>query len=378
MENKICDLISEYYKESFGYYYSFIQGKEYVLRGDIKGETIFEIIYKNDIGNIFLKFLNNQKLILDLLNTTISKINTYSDNNEISIQTKILLDLFELDNEFEKIFSIFHVISFTSFLYVKYVNLNTRKSNLSFKKFIYEELSKFIEDITFIKTEYLYFTNNLNYNLFLDDKILGKEEKDFIFKTNFNYNTQIYFSFQLLDINEEITFSRSKAKEFKFIEYYKITNLLDLLYASLSKSIGAKVIINQCLNCSKYFIPLSRSDEKYCNNISPQNSKKTCKEISSKIFFKEKIKSDRIREAHELIGANYRMKIKRNNDSLSIKNKLLQKYEKYKKQYKKKSELFKEEKITEEEFYKWITEYKSKMKAGELNGNKRTRKKQKI
>ncbi len=378
MENKICDLILEYSKESFGYYYSFIQGKEYILRGDIKGKTIFEIIYKNDIGNIFLKFLNNQKLILDLLNATISKINTYSDNNEISIQTKILLDLVELDNKIEKIFSIFQVISFTSFFCVKYINLNTKKSNLSFKKFIYEELSKLIEDIIFIKTEYLYFTNNLNYNLFLNDKILGEEEKDLIFKMNFNYNTQIYFSFQFLDINEEITFSRSKANEFKFIEYYKITNLLDLLYASLSKSIGAKVIINQCLNCSKYFIPLSRSDEKYCNNISPQNSKKTCKEVSSKIFFKEKIKSDRIKKEHELIGANYRMKIKRNNDSLSIKNKLLQKYEKYKKQYKKKSELFKEEKITEEEFYKWITEYKSKMKAGELNGNKRTRKKQKI
>lgn len=51
-------------------------------------------------------------------------------------------------------------------------------------------------------------------------------------------------------------------------------------------------------NCGKYFIPSSRSDSKYCDNVSPQNASKTCIDIGSKLFYKDKRDSNPVTKAY--------------------------------------------------------------------------------
>ena len=48
--------------------------------------------------------------------------------------------------------------------------------------------------------------------------------------------------------------------------------------AILNELIKHKYTINKCKNCGKWFVAFSKSDQKYCNRISPQIKNKTCKD----------------------------------------------------------------------------------------------------
>lgn len=46
---------------------------------------------------------------------------------------------------------------------------------------------------------------------------------------------------------------------------------------TLEITISATIRIKKCQNCGEYFVPEARSDEKYCDRMSPQDASKTCK-----------------------------------------------------------------------------------------------------
>jgi hypothetical protein len=56
-----------------------------------------------------------------------------------------------------------------------------------------------------------------------------------------------------------------------------------------------KVKIRICSNCGKYFIPVTRNDEIYCDNRNPNG--KTCKEIG----YENKVKKDAVLSAYRRI-----------------------------------------------------------------------------
>lgn len=81
-----------------------------------------------------------------------------------------------------------------------------------------------------------------------------------------------------------------KEKKIKTFTTYEITEFEDFIVATLSEIFKRGKTIKKCKNCGKYFIP-KRSDAQYCDNPSPQNPEKTCKEyapsdalIQNKIF----------------------------------------------------------------------------------------------
>ena len=57
---------------------------------------------------------------------------------------------------------------------------------------------------------------------------------------------------------------------------------MDLLVYIYSRLSHEHRNVKICSNCGRYFIPLKRSDEKYCSNKSKKNPAKTCKEIGAK------------------------------------------------------------------------------------------------
>lgn len=113
------------------------------------------------------------------------------------------------------------------------------------------------------------------------------------------------------------------------------TNILDLCIASLQCIFNEGYIIRKCKNCGKYFIPTTRSDEIYCDNVFKGN--RTCKQIG----YEQKINNDEFMKA-------YRTAYKTKN-AFKNRNKLNNTH-------------------AEENFEKWVIQAKEKLKYAQ-NGN---------
>lgn len=67
---------------------------------------------------------------------------------------------------------------------------------------------------------------------------------------------------------------------------YEINDIHSVLYFDLINCLNKKILIKQCENCHKFFIPSKRSDEIYCDRLF--KNQKTCKEVG----YSEKIKEN--------------------------------------------------------------------------------------
>jgi hypothetical protein len=116
------------------------------------------------------------------------------------------------------------------------------------------------------------------------------------------------------------------------LQQYECSNILEIINVLFYQYKISNVQINKCLNCGKYFIPKKKSNEKYCDNVSPQNINKTCKEFGVNKTYREEIKSIPIKSEHNRISQTYRMRIKRAKNEIE---KLQQEkaFENYKKTY---------------------------------------------
>lgn len=92
---------------------------------------------------------------------------------------------------------------------------------------------------------------------------------------------------------------------------YKINSIKDLLSASLQEIFTSGHIIKRCEyeNCARCFVPMNRSDEKYCNYKNPENPK-TCKEIVDLENRKKRYKNTENQRIHKIITSKlYNRKI---------------------------------------------------------------------
>ena len=151
---------------------------------------------------------------------------------------------------------------------------------------------------------------------------------------------------------------------------YQIHTIKELLTISFIEILKNNLTINKCQNCGKYFIPESRSDEKYCNNPSPQNPDKTCKEYGAKKKYRDEIKSHPIKYEHNKTSQFYRMRINRTKNNQE-KEKYEKKFNAYKENFEKKKKQYNSGKLKENDFVEWII----KQKEGVKNGSSRTNKK---
>lgn len=121
-------------------------------------------------------------------------------------------------------------------------------------------------------------------------------------------------------------------------------------FISIIELIKNNTPIYICKNCGNYFIPSSKKNTLYCNNIYEHG--KTCQEIGAMITYNEKLKKDEINSLYRKTLSAKKMLANRNPDIPMY----LEKYE----QWKKDANQFKKDiKIglkTEEEFKNWIEE----------------------
>lgn len=76
--------------------------------------------------------------------------------------------------------------------------------------------------------------------------------------------------------------------EFAFAEMFIINNSHAAIYFDAVQIIKRGIQIKKCQNCKRYFVPLTRSDEIYCDSIFENG--KTCKQLG----YENKVKNDEI------------------------------------------------------------------------------------
>lgn len=79
------------------------------------------------------------------------------------------------------------------------------------------------------------------------------------------------------------------------------SSFYDFLIFLLIHMIKNNITIKKCRNCNRYFYSERRSDAIFCNEISPQDSSKTCKEYGQYITYQGKIKNNPAMLLHKQI-----------------------------------------------------------------------------
>jgi len=85
----------------------------------------------------------------------------------------------------------------------------------------------------------------------------------------------------------------------------------DLIAFFICDLIEKNYIIKKCENCGKYFIPTNRTDAVYCNNQSPQDHSKTCKEYAPYAKFLKKSQNDPVYKLYKRVYNKKRNAAKR-------------------------------------------------------------------
>lgn len=112
----------------------------------------------------------------------------------------------------------------------------------------------------------------------------------------------------------------------------------------------------RCKNCGNFFVPLSRSDEIYCNNISPQDKTRTCKEYGSQKLWYDKLRADEVAKLSRNVYSSKQMLVRRNPDISEYRRM----FEYFKAERKKWEAWVKSGEKSKEEYISWLNEMKAK------------------
>lgn len=314
------------------------------------------IPYNQNIGTTLVKILNMKSSLLKLFDEFLSILKTLETLNDIH---NYINDFFIKHENIDFLCMIKNRIYNEYIEYAQILNGVISVSPSLSEEDMIEELYSIISTYFFNITSTLenlcsYITNDENN---IKQYLLWHLEipKSHILFAKVNYKKNII---ELLSNNNHECFLKNN-KLYKLIPVrkYTISDFTELLNILIDQYFQKKFVIKICHNCGKYFIPSSRTDEKYCDNPSPQNSSKTCKEYGAKKTYRDKLNSDEARRAHYNTSQFFRMKINRAKEEQEIKlyTKL---FNTYKTNYEKQKKKFNNNKISESDFINWIVAQK--------------------
>ena len=138
-----------------------------------------------------------------------------------------------------------------------------------------------------------------------DFDLSPEEEKQFkkLTKTDPNSAIKMLFNTDISSYNE-----------------YECKNLEEYLQLYFHTCLTHGINIKKCANCNKYFIAYQRSDEKYCNRISPDDPNKTCKQFANAENWKNNLNSDYALKTYRRIYMAKQMQTRRNPDNVDAIN----------------------------------------------------------
>lgn len=175
---------------------------------------------------------------------------------------------------------------------------------------------------------------------------IPKTRNIFATVNNGKYSFYTANSFNTLMKNKSIKRVK-KFKEYIIEDFREILDIyIDLYYQE-------KFSINKCENCGKYFMPINKISEKYCNNIFKNNL--TCREYAPKMKYRQSIDTDEIKNLNYKLRQRYTMKISRE-EKWDKKKILNEEFDKYKKEYDERKKKSDKGDLEDRDFIKWIEE----------------------
>lgn len=112
----------------------------------------------------------------------------------------------------------------------------------------------------------------------------------------------------------------------------------------------------RCKNCGRFFVPLSRSDEMYCNSPSPQDKARSCKEYGSQKLWYDRLKNDEVAKLARNVYSAKQMLVRRNPDILAYK----EMFEYFKAERKKWERQLKSGEKSRDDYLAWLNEMKAR------------------
>lgn len=246
-----------------------------------------------------------------------------------------------------------------------------KEINMAFKEL--RAINKYVSDLSNVLTQYKYYFD-LCFGIIKKEDLKKKELAYFenLFGLDFELPSCHIHSgymeknkFYLLkdtiksESSANILNDLKKKKNLLYLKAYGIINLQDFFNVYLDYFINNSFVLRKCRNCGKYFIPSSRSDSKYCDNVSPQNPSKTCRDIGSKLFYKDKRDSNPVTKAYSTARNTISKRVSRcdKNDIKKLK-KLTTQFDNLQIGYEKRYKKYEKGQLSEEEFINWIISQK--------------------
>lgn len=108
-----------------------------------------------------------------------------------------------------------------------------------------------------------------------------------------------------VDINIQYEIMQSQDGKIRIYEKMIFESLLDFFYVDLFKAIMKNHCPKSCKLCGKYFLQNSGLAFEYCQNIAPNETEKTCRDVGAKRSFKDKAKNNPVWEIHQRAYKKY-------------------------------------------------------------------------
>lgn len=277
------------------------------LQDLIKKSSNLNTEYKLELKNS-LKFLRKKRSIYTKVNNNIEQIINNSFNSIVHI-----LDLYR---EMVNICFIKH----TDDYFDGFSKLSPMKKYVFYKMFILKNGDLFKD----LPSSNISFTFDCTPDEFTK-KIKNEMSKKNVFNIIFNENISPMYE-------------------------YHCQTLEQFLQVSFFTALTLNLNIKKCENCGKYFIAYQRSDEKYCNRISPQDKNKTCKQFSNFENWKNNINSNEELKIYRRIYMAKQMQTRRNPENIDLKNN----FELWKKEAQNKRNEYIHGNLSKKDFLNWL------------------------
>ena len=322
--NELGTLLLKFVNYDFTDFNRFV---EFVHEYGIPGIDFYDV--NKGPSNPFNKYIN--------LNITNDKKNIFLTENDFIIVCKKIFEkrkkiLIKYQSEFKKL-----------------INFTNNLSNLDY-------LSDFSIADRFYIYKYAnddYMDMSLELSIFITLLYDIEPLKDF--NPHLFYHVKSSFEENAKTIAEKLKSSHQKYDNDLFLSFcFNCHTIESACFITLLELIKNDTPIYVCKNCGKYFIPSSKKNTLYCDNIYEHN--KTCQEIGAMITYNEKLKKDEVNALYRKTLSAKKMLANRNPDIPMY----LEKYEKWKEEANKFKKDIRQGLRTQEDFKNWIEETRKK------------------
>ena len=173
----------------------------------------------------------------------------------------------------------------------------------------FDDYIRLAEDLQLIKERYTWFLNDMYYRTFSKIEtnkyayqIENNGDSAFISGVSLGIDPHVdsaNVSFQF-EVRESVATGQPQ-----IFEKMGFTRLIDFIYMDLFKGFMAEYSPKKCKLCGKYLLQDKGFSYEYCNNIAPNETEKTCRNIGALASFRDKVKNNEIWQIHQRAYKKY-------------------------------------------------------------------------